>query len=208
MLGVVESMLVVVCKRMQQLPTVLGPAVHWLWRACVMRVCGPNMEELCKSLLRYASAITEQKNVGSCWFKSLTGFKLCATTPNNKQQSVQKDATWNIQRRCELLANNRELKQRRRGRQRERQKISKPTTFSRASRFFVHFFADYDYDVKVPNLRFVEDATDTRQRTSFSFPELWYSSLAFNSRKIRQHLTKWTRRIKCHTSLKQRKLTF
>ena len=129
MLGVVESMLVVVCKRMQQLPTVLGLVVHRLWRACVMRVRGRNMEELCKSLLRYASAITEQKNVGSCWFKSLTGFKLCATTPNNKQQSVQTDATCNIQRRWELLANNRELKQRRRGRQRERQKISKPTTF-------------------------------------------------------------------------------
>ena len=37
-------------------------------------------------LLRYASAITEQKNVGSCWLKSLTDFKLCTTTRNNIQQ--------------------------------------------------------------------------------------------------------------------------
>ena len=27
-----------------------------------------------------------KRNVGSCWLKSLTGFKLCATTPNNTQQ--------------------------------------------------------------------------------------------------------------------------
>ena len=39
------------------------------------------------TLLRYASAITEQKK---CWelLKSLTGFKLCATTRNNIQQHV------------------------------------------------------------------------------------------------------------------------
>ena len=39
--------------------------------------------------------------------------------------------------------------------------------------------------------RFVEDV-NTRQRLSFSFPELWYSLLEFNSRKICQHLTNWT----------------
>ena len=38
------------------------------------------------TLLCYASVITEQKNVGSCWLKSLTSFKLRATTPNNTQQ--------------------------------------------------------------------------------------------------------------------------
>ena len=37
------------------------------------------------TLLRYASAIMEQM-LRSCWLKSLTGFKLCATTPNNTQQ--------------------------------------------------------------------------------------------------------------------------
>ena len=36
-------------------------------------------------------------NVGICWLKSLTGFKLCATTSNNMQQGVQTDATCNIQ---------------------------------------------------------------------------------------------------------------
>ena len=40
-------------------------------------------------------------------------------------------------------------------------------------------------------LRFVEDV-NTRQRLSFSLPELWYSPLEFNSRKICQHLTNWT----------------
>ena len=38
--------------------------------------------------------------------KSLTGFKLCPTTPNNKQQGVQTDATCDIQQCWELLANN------------------------------------------------------------------------------------------------------
>ena len=37
---------------------------------------------------------------------------------------------------------------------------------------------------------FVEDA-NTRQRLSFSFPELWYSLLEFNCRKNCQHLTNW-----------------
>ena len=58
------------------------------------------------TLLRHVSAITEQKNVRSCWLKSLIGFKLCATTSDNMQQGVQTDATCNIQQCWELLANN------------------------------------------------------------------------------------------------------
>ena len=34
------------------------------------------------------------------------------------------------------------------------------------------------------------EGLNTRQRLSFSFPELWYSPLEFNSRKTCQHLTK------------------
>ena len=37
---------------------------------------------------------------------------------------------------------------------------------------------------------------NTRQRLSFSFRDLRYSPLEFNSRKVRQHLTNWTRRNK------------
>ena len=62
-----------------------------------MRMRGPNnvgkAVQTDTTLLRYASAIMEQKNVGSCWFKSLTGFKLCTTTRNNFQQGAQTDAT-------------------------------------------------------------------------------------------------------------------
>ena len=104
MLGVVTSALAVVCKRIQQLPTVLGPAVH-----CGKDTTYKTLETMCnarswpqqcwKSCANhcYALAITEQINVGSCWFKSLTGFKLWATTttPNNTQQGVQTDATSN-----------------------------------------------------------------------------------------------------------------
>ena len=40
----------------------------------------------------------------------------------------------------------------------------------------------HDYDVKVPLSSFVEDM-NSRQRLAFSFPELPYSLLEFNSRK-------------------------
>ena len=51
------------------------------------------------------------KNVGSCCVrlhlaKSLTGFKLSVTTPNNMQQGVQTNETCNIQQCWELLAYN------------------------------------------------------------------------------------------------------
>ena len=40
--------------------------------------------------------------------------------------------------------------------------------------------------------RFVEDG-NIRRLLSFSFPELWYSPLEFNSKKVWQELTNWTR---------------
>ena len=81
-----------------------------LCKPCVMSVRSPNnvgrAVQTDPTLLRYALAITEQKWNNSCWLKSLTGFKLSATTSNNMQQGVQKDATCNIQQCWELLANN------------------------------------------------------------------------------------------------------
>ena len=56
-----------------------------------MRLRDPNNVERAvqtdPTLLRYSSAIAEQikRNVGSFWLKRLTGFKLCATTPGNRQ---------------------------------------------------------------------------------------------------------------------------
>ena len=72
--------------------------------------------------------------------------------------------------------------------------IGKKRNGARASRFFRTFLCrrctttTWNYLIS----RFVED-TNTSQRLSFSFPELWYSPLKFNSRKICQHLTNWTR---------------
>ena len=80
---------------MQQLPIMLAPAVHHgketthktLEYTGVMRMRGPNnvgrAVQTDPTLLRYASVITEQKKCWVCWLKSLTGFKLCATTANN-----------------------------------------------------------------------------------------------------------------------------
>ena len=67
------------------------------------------LEELCKRIQHCCATLRQsrnKRNVGSCWLKSLTGFKLCATTSNNMQQGVQTDATCNIQQCWELLANN------------------------------------------------------------------------------------------------------
>ena len=59
-----------------------------LWRPYVMRVRGAK-EELCKRIQHCCATLRRprnKRNVGSCWLKNLTGFKLCATTPNNTQQ--------------------------------------------------------------------------------------------------------------------------
>ena len=60
-----------------------------LCNTCVMSVRGLNnvgrAVQTDPTFLRYASAITEQKKCWE-WPKSLTGFKLCATTHNNIQQ--------------------------------------------------------------------------------------------------------------------------
>ena len=139
-------MLAVVCKRTQQLPTLLAQQCWellracWQWCAngcnnsqlcsdlqcivgriqpislckpCVMSVRGPNnvgrAVQTNPTLLRYASAITEQKK---CWellaekFDRFHLFQQHGTTSNNMQQSMQTDATCNIQQCWELLANN------------------------------------------------------------------------------------------------------
>ena len=102
MLGIVASVLAVVCKWMQQLPTLLGHAVH-RWkdtthktlctprRPCVhvMRLRGPNNAgravQMDPTLLRYASAIMEQKN---CWELLAQKFDRFQTLHNNFQQHV------------------------------------------------------------------------------------------------------------------------
>ena len=69
MLGVGACVLAVVCKRMQQLQCIVG-RIHPtnLCNPCVMSVRGPNnvgrAVQTDPTLLRYASAITEQKK---CW---------------------------------------------------------------------------------------------------------------------------------------------
>ena len=63
-----------------------------------MRVRGPMLDELCKRIQHCCATLQRSRNkrkVGSCWLRSLIGFKLCATTPNNTQQHAtgcEKDA--------------------------------------------------------------------------------------------------------------------
>ena len=55
------------------------------------------------TLLRYASAITEQKK---CWELLAEKFDWFQTFRNNMQKGVQTDATCNLQQCWVLLANN------------------------------------------------------------------------------------------------------
>ena len=49
---------------------------------------------------RYNPQDFVKRNVGSCWFKSLTGFKLCEATPNNMQQQNWELFTNNVVSVC------------------------------------------------------------------------------------------------------------
>ena len=102
-----------VCKRMQQLPTIFGPAVHrgkdsthetvlntliLSWRVRGANNVGRAVQTLCKRIQHCCATprrSRNKRNVGSCSLKSLTRFKLRATackrvckrtqhvTPNN-----------------------------------------------------------------------------------------------------------------------------
>ena len=61
------------------------------------------LEELCKRIQHRCTTLRRsrnKRNVGSCWLKNLTGFKLYVATSNNTQQGVQTDATCSIQHCC------------------------------------------------------------------------------------------------------------
>ena len=70
-------------------------------------MCGPNnvgrAVQTDPTLLRHASAITEQKK---CWELLAEKFDQYQTLRNNMQQGVQTDTRCNIQQFWELLANN------------------------------------------------------------------------------------------------------
>ena len=91
-----------------------------------------------------------------------------------------------------------ELKQRRRRQQRERQKSNRfrlakqqlCTCITLICTFLCRCCKTTTW--KCLNSRFVEDG-NTGQPPSFSFPELWYSPLEFNSKRNCQRLTNQTR---------------
>ena len=78
-----------------------------------MRVRGPdNVGRAVRTDPSYGDHGKKKRNFGSCLLKSLTGYKLCATTPNRQhatgQQGVQKVATCNIQQCWELFGTERQ----------------------------------------------------------------------------------------------------
>ena len=66
-----------------------------------MSVRGPNSVgravQTDPTLLRYASAITEQKKCWELLAEKFVRFQVCTTTSNNMQQGVQTDTTCTIQ---------------------------------------------------------------------------------------------------------------
>ena len=97
-LGCVQTETMLVGKRIQQLPTSLGPAAHRGKNTTHKPLRGPNnvgrAVQTDPTLLRYASTITEQKK---CWELLPEKFDRFQTLRNNMQQGVQTDATCNIQ---------------------------------------------------------------------------------------------------------------
>ena len=68
--------------------------------------------------------------------------------------------------------------------------ISKTTTLHMHHAFlYISLPSLPDYNVKVPEFTFCR-GRGHKTTTFFSFPELWYSPLEFNSKNICQHLTK------------------
>ena len=68
--------------------------------------------------------------------------------------------------------------------------ISKTTTLHVHHTFlYISLPSLPDYNVKVPEFTFCR-GREHKTTTFFSFPELWYSRLEFNSKNICQHLTK------------------
>ena len=110
MMGVVASVLAVMCKRMQRLLTMLGPAGH-RWKDTTHNTlearCNAHAwpQQCWKSsvngnivALSFGDQGTKEIwGVVTCWLKSLTGLKRFATsqqhatTSNNTQQGVQMD---------------------------------------------------------------------------------------------------------------------
>ena len=98
-LGVAASVLAVVCKQMQQLQAMLGPAVHrgkgiTYKTSTMLEELRKRIQNCCATLRRSRN----KRNVGSCWLKSLTGFKLCAhaTTCNKVYKRTQHVSSNNV----------------------------------------------------------------------------------------------------------------
>ena len=71
-----------------------------LCKPCVMSMRGPNnvgrAVQTDPTLLRTLWRSRNKRNVGSCWLKSLTGFKLCATTCNRECKRTQHVTSNNV----------------------------------------------------------------------------------------------------------------
>ena len=114
--------------------------------------------------------------------------------------SVLKGVLLYLQSLALLKGANRVLKQWWRWRQRVRQESNgfrlQNNNFAHALCFFVHLLAVVAWlqHEGAFFLCFFKDG-NTRQQRYYSFPELWYSPLEFNSKKICQHLTNFTTRF-------------
>ena len=126
------------------------------------------------------------------------------TVPNyNKHKEFTLDGQyclWNLC--CPPPCRYRELKQQRRWRHRERQKINRFRLAKQQLCTCITLFCTFPcrhYTTTTWNClisRFVEDA-NTRQRFSFCFSWTSMSPLKWNSRKIRQHSSNRRKRNKC-----------
>ena len=129
-----------------------------------------------------------------CWFLK-TGENRSTREKKNLSERGREPTTtnWAHRRRfclvwrCDAI---RKLKQRRRRRQRERQKRVRLAKQQLCTSITLEHCTTTTWNFLVSRL--MEDV-NTRQLFSFSSSELRFSPLEFNSNKIRQHMTNWTR---------------
>ena len=81
-------------------PNIVAPTMLGVVARVLAVVCGPynvgRTVQTDPTLLRYASAITEQKKCWELLAESLTGFKLCATTCNRVCKRTQHVTSNNV----------------------------------------------------------------------------------------------------------------
>ena len=115
LLGVVAFVLAVVCKRMQQFPTMLGATVHrgrdkshkTLESMCNARTWHQQCWESCANGSNIIARSRNTRNVGSCWLKKFDKVQILHNNSQQQTTTCNRPVCKRTEQQCwALLANN------------------------------------------------------------------------------------------------------